>query len=64
MYRCPVCQETMSRDLARFLSHADQHILDEVKKRHPDWVEADGLCQKCVDYYKGQMQGGTFKCGG
>ncbi len=64
MYRCPICEETMDRDLARFLGHADQHILDEIKKRHPKWVEKDGLCQKCVDYYKGQMQGGPFKCGG
>ncbi len=64
MYRCPICQETMEHDLARFLSHTDQHILDVIQKRHPEWAGKSGLCQKCLDYYKGQIQGDSSKCGG
>ena len=26
-----------------------------IKKKHPEWATEDGLCQKCVEYYKRAM---------
>lgn len=57
MYTCPICQKTMGRDLVLFLNHTDQHIVDQILKKHPEWAKKDGLCQPCVDYYKGQIRG-------
>jgi len=49
----------MVRDLALFLDHTNQHVIEEIKKTHPEWVEADGACQPCVEYYRKAMSGDT-----
>ena len=56
-YVCRVCQEKIDGDLLLYVNHTEQHIIDEIKAKHPGWVERDGLCQKCVDYYKKQLKG-------
>ena len=56
-YKCPLCQETMDRDLARFLDHTNQHVIDKIKSRHPEWQASDGTCQPCLEYYQGQLAG-------
>jgi len=56
-YTCSVCQAEVPDDLVVFMNHTEGHIVEEIKAKHPDWVENDGLCQKCVDYYKNQIKG-------
>ena len=56
-YHCPLCGKTMERNLAIFLSHTDQHVIDQIKKEHPEWVEANGACQPCAEYYRKQLNG-------
>lgn len=56
-YRCPLCDRTMERNLALFLNHTDQHVIDQIKKEHPEWVEADGACKPCAEYYRKQLSG-------
>ena len=51
-YTCPTCGEKLERDLLSFISHTDQHILDVLKKKNPQWVTKDGFCVKCLDHYK------------
>ncbi len=51
-YQCPLCQEKMDRDVVVFGEHIEGHIIDEVKKQHPDWVALNGACPKCVEYFK------------
>ena len=58
-YKCSVCSESIDGDLLVYVDHTEQHIMDEIKLNHPDWVENDGICQKCVDYYKKQMKGNS-----
>jgi len=55
-YICPVCNRSMERDLLVFLSHTEGHIVDEIKKSHPSWVGSDGICRKCHDFYRKQIQ--------
>jgi hypothetical protein len=55
-YKCPICQQETPRDLVIFLDHTDQHIIDEIKKQYPEWVNSDGMCQKCAEHYKGQFK--------
>jgi len=54
-YTCPLCNETMERDLILFLGHGEQHVIDEIRKSHPEWASKDGACQECVDYYRKAM---------
>ena len=47
MAKCTLCgQETDS------IAHlAEQTLIDFIKQKNPDWVESDGACEKCIDYY-------------
>jgi len=56
-YQCPICGEKVTRDLARFLEHGNQHVIDSIRKAHPDWDQNDGVCAKCVDYYQKVLRG-------
>jgi hypothetical protein len=56
-YRCNVCQKKFPGDMMVFREHIEVHIVDLVKKDFPQWVEKDGLCRKCVDYYHHQLKG-------
>ncbi len=56
-YKCSVCGKTVSADLSKFVQHTERHIVDLIKKQHPDWVEDNGVCRKCMDYYRKQMKG-------
>ncbi len=56
-YRCPMCSKTMDRNLALFLDHTQQHIIDRIKQEHPEWVEKSGVCKPCAEYYEKQLSG-------
>lgn len=56
-YNCPICGSKTPRDLAVYLDHANTHIIDEIKKKHPQWVADDGTCTPCMNYYKQQLSG-------
>jgi DNA-directed RNA polymerase subunit RPC12/RpoP len=56
-YKCGVCGEKVDGGLLVYISHTQQHIIDEIKAGHPDWLEKDGLCGKCVEYYQKQIKG-------
>ena len=45
---CPLCGKSNDS-----LEHvAEQWLLSEIRKEHPDWVENNGGCSKCVAYYR------------
>lgn len=56
-YVCSVCKKAMPRDLVLYIKHTEQHIVDEIKTKHPDWVGKDGVCHKCVEYYRESLKG-------
>ena len=56
-YKCAVCGDRVSDDLKTFVQHTEGHITDLIKLKHPDWVQKDGLCHKCLEYYKKQIKG-------
>lgn len=58
-YKCNVCGEHVEGDLLVYIDHTEGHIMEEIRADHPDWVQKDGLCAKCVEYYRSQMQGGS-----
>ncbi len=28
-------------------------VIDMIRKENPEWVEADGVCKRCIEHYKG-----------
>lgn len=56
-YQCSVCGAKVRDGLMVYIDHTERHIIDEIKSHHPDWAEEDGLCAKCVEYYKAQLRG-------
>ena len=61
MYLCSVCHESINADIVVYKDHTDKHIIDLVKHDHPDWAQKDGLCPKCYEYYKAEINGSIFK---
>lgn len=49
---CPVCKKEIDEHVIDVCRESYQFIIDRIKQEHPDWVEKDGACPKCVDYYK------------
>ena len=60
-YQCPVCSSKVENDLVVYTEHIDKHIVDLVKHDHPEWIENSGMCKKCYEYYKAEIQGSIFK---
>jgi len=55
-YQCSVCHEEVAHDLLKYIDHTEAHIIDEIKSAHPEWKEKEGLCPKCIEYYKREMK--------
>ena len=55
-YICPVCKEKLERDPSVVIPHTDEHIVDAIKKGHPEWIDTDGLCPKCLAFYHKEMR--------
>lgn len=49
----------MVRDLVRFLDHTNSHVIERIKSSHPEWAAENGVCEKCEEYYKLELQGGS-----
>jgi len=54
-FTCPICSQEMPRDLQIIAPHTEGHIVDEIKKTHPDWAQENGVCKKCYEHYKNQL---------
>ena len=49
---CPICQKKVDSFSAEVCHEAKEYIMKRIKDDHPEWVEKDGLCPKCMDYYE------------
>ena len=54
-FTCPSCGKEVPADLLAIVPHTEGHIVDEIKKKHPAWVETKGICKKCYEYYKSEL---------
>ena len=58
-YTCSVCGEKIDGGPSVFINHTETHIINSIKKDHPDWVEENGVCSKCENFYRQQLKGGN-----
>jgi hypothetical protein len=51
--KCPICKAMVEDDMVRLCQEAEDWIVGSIRRAHPEWVQKDGSCAKCMDYYKG-----------
>lgn len=56
-YTCSVCGQNVERDLVVYMHHTDLHIIEAIKKKHPDWECGEGLCPKCLECFQKAKRG-------
>lgn len=49
---CPVCKKLQDKEIVDVCNSAYIYLMERIKKDHPGWVERDGACPKCVEYYE------------
>lgn len=50
--QCPLCQDQVEKLVYRFHVENEQEVIDRIKADHREWVEEDGVCTRCLDYYQ------------
>jgi len=48
---CPLCKQEESAAMVDTCVSAYQYAIKMIKQDHPGWVEKDGACPKCLEYY-------------
>ncbi|MEW6008711.1 MAG: hypothetical protein AB1629_03670 [Candidatus Omnitrophota bacterium] len=49
---CPICQKKVDASIIKACTEAEKYVIENIRRSHPEWVEKDGACPKCIDYYK------------
>ena len=49
--RCPICGEDVPTEAVVLHSLAESYTIEQIRKDHPEWVEEDGACPKCLEFY-------------
>lgn len=54
---CPLCEQDMPQSLLGKHIESEKKdirsfVMNQIKKAHPKWVEKDGACPKCWEYYR------------
>jgi len=49
MKKLCTCCNSETEDLYRI---GEEYLINQIKKEHPEWVEQDGACHKCIEYYQ------------
>lgn len=44
-----------------YMDHTEKHVIDLIKHDHPEWIDTDGICRKCAEYYQAEIHGSLFK---
>ena len=55
-YYCDICNEEIEGGAAAYINHTEAHIIEAIKSENPNWVEKNGVCKKCIEYYRKQMK--------
>ena len=49
---CPICKRVVDEDITNLCQDAENWVIASIRRVHPEWVQKDGTCSKCLDYYK------------
>ncbi len=48
---CPICGGALRPESTELHTLAEEWVIEQIKKDHPNWVREDGACPKCLDFY-------------
>lgn len=49
---CPLCGEMHSAIVYEIEREIAQKMIAKIRGDHPHWIQKNGLCERCVNYYK------------
>ena len=49
---CPICKRENDEGTVDLCSAAYKYVIEKIRRDHPKWVEKDGACPKCLEYYE------------
>jgi len=52
---CPLCQDKVDKLVYRFHYDSEQAIFEKIRKEFPEWTKQDGLCSRCVDFFRSEI---------
>lgn len=50
--RCPRCGKTIQAPMLLAHAKAEEYLIELIKRDHPEWVQPDGTCSRCSNYYR------------
>jgi hypothetical protein len=50
--KCPICNKITHEDMIKVCQDAEDWVLQTIRRMHPEWVEKDGSCMRCIEYYR------------
>ncbi len=53
---CQLCGDKVDRLIYHFHFDSEKKVLDLIEKSNPGWVESNGACSRCYDYYSFQTE--------
>jgi hypothetical protein len=57
-FKCPICGDIVPIKAVRAHAVADDErfrdgrLILRIKQDHPEWIEGDGACPKCIEHYQ------------
>lgn len=51
MRNCPICGSQLAPESAALHVMAERWVIEQIREDHPEWVESDGACPKCLEFY-------------
>ena len=49
---CPICKKETAEGIVDVCQIAYEYIIHSIKEEHPEWIQENGACPKCIEYYK------------
>ena len=49
---CSICGADVPAESLEIHRLAEEYIRERIRAEHPEWVESDGACPKCLEFYQ------------
>ena len=49
---CLLCKQEVDQELIELHIQKERMIIKLIKEKNPDWMEENGACPKCIEYYR------------
>ncbi len=55
-YLCPLCGSAVPTIIRPTHAAAEAWLIERIKHDHPEWLQADGACPRCIDEYRAMLR--------